>query len=180
MWCHRGSYVTSFWSQKRSLVKNGMRYIIWIPMHFFEKRWKCPHTVVIPYLACSSAPVQMSLGIHFCSRSLPRIRQQWKHLLNRSDTVLSCSLSLSFILISVQQPLQNSMKFPSEAVVCPSVHFKICSTPNASNTAFLSHYFCTFLMYLIKNVNGWISWKLSYSGPMSVKLSGKNRNLYFA
>lgn len=77
-----------------------------------RKDEKCPGT----FVARSSAPVQMSLGIHFCFRSLPKIRQQRKHLLNRSDTVLSCSLSLCLV--------ETSMKFPSKAIVCPSVHFK--------------------------------------------------------
>ncbi len=68
-----------------------------------------------------------------------------------TDQILSClALFLSRHSHLCATTSAKLYEVPSEAVVCPSVHFKICSTPNASNTAFLSHYFCTFLMYLIK------------------------------
>jgi len=121
-----------------------MRFV-WIPMQW-SLLWK----------RCSSAPVQMSLGIHFCSRSPPKIRQQRKHLLNRSDTVslflslshsLSLSLSLSFIHAKTSAKLWSfQVKLLS---VCLYI-LKSLSSPNASNTAFLPHYFCTSLIYMIK------------------------------
>jgi len=119
-----------------------MRFV-WIPMQW-SLLWK----------RRSSAPVQMSLGIHFCSRSPPKIRQQRKHLLNRSDTVslflsLSHSLSLSLSFIHAK----TSAKLWSFQVKLLSVRLyilKSLSSPNASNTAFLPHYFCTSLIYMIK------------------------------
>jgi len=103
-----------------------MRFV-WIPMQW-SLLWK----------RSSSAPVQMSLGIHFCSRSPPKIRQQRKHLLNRSDTVslflsLTHSLSRSFM----QKPLPNSMKFSSKATVCPSVHFEKSQLSKCKQHSFL-------------------------------------------
>lgn len=94
-----GSYVTSIWSQKKK--KSDMELDInsrsWCSVRVLEK-WNAPlQSMNLILFLC---PVQMSLGISFGSRSLPRIRRQQKHLLNRSD-MFSCSLSLSFFSVEL-------------------------------------------------------------------------------
>lgn len=149
MWCHRGSCVTSFWSQKKVQLrmvwdiysesrctslrkdKNALIQLLYLILPVLQPPFKCLRGSISVLSPCPESDSNENTCL--------------------TDQILSClALFLSRSFSFLCNNLCKTLKFRTEAVVCPSIQFKICSTPNASNTVFLSHYFCTFLMYMIK------------------------------